>query len=277
RRFFQTFLENSSVLFTKVLQYQLAAAYVVYTENLLPAARNGYQIPAEMCCRRRMDVSHLRPFGAFGWGAIVDGPPGKLDIRGYEGRMIGYGKAGEYLLFLKNGRVGRSCDVSFEERHIPPLLVAGEDESRTIEEVEGPTNTNSDSDDIDLDPKEQRIDDPNNAEDVNTPNLKSNSDPSAEPQTLRRSARIPKPPPSLIASREYETRHRSSRGPVRQPQANFTVLAKTVAFIEVDHEFNAALTAVGLPPVPRSYGKAMEDPDCWNRVIEKEKEKMVKY
>ncbi|KAJ3751594.1 hypothetical protein EV360DRAFT_10450, partial [Lentinula raphanica] len=75
-----------------------AAAYIVYTENLLPAARNGFQIPAQLWYKRRMSVSHLRPFGAFGWGTIVDGSPGKLDVRAYEGRIIRYGEAGEYLL-----------------------------------------------------------------------------------------------------------------------------------------------------------------------------------
>ncbi|KAJ3831539.1 hypothetical protein F5878DRAFT_510389, partial [Lentinula raphanica] len=73
-------------------------AYIVYTDNLLPASRTGFMIPAEIWHQKRVDVSHLRPFGAIAWGTVVDGTPGKLDLRGYLGRMVGYKERGTYLL-----------------------------------------------------------------------------------------------------------------------------------------------------------------------------------
>ncbi|KAJ3825769.1 hypothetical protein EV361DRAFT_764861, partial [Lentinula raphanica] len=67
-----------------------AAAYTTYTENLLPSTRANHQIPAELWTKKRQDVSHLRPFGARGWATIMNGKPGKTDVRAEEGKMVGY-------------------------------------------------------------------------------------------------------------------------------------------------------------------------------------------
>ncbi|KAJ3966063.1 hypothetical protein EV361DRAFT_778577, partial [Lentinula raphanica] len=83
-----------------------ASAYIVYTDNLIPAARVQFKIPAEIWHKRRMDVAHLRPFGAMGWGTITNKSPGKLDLRAFKGRLIGYGMGrGTYLLYTSSGRV----------------------------------------------------------------------------------------------------------------------------------------------------------------------------
>lgn len=46
---------------------------------------------------------------------------------------------------------------------------------------------------------------------------------------------------------------------------------------ELDAEFNIALNAVGLPPLPTSYAKAMEDPKRWSSAIQKEKERIDEF
>lgn len=74
--------------------WAVAAAYVVYTENLLLLARAGFQVPAEIFLGKRQDVSHLRPFGARAWATIVNGKPGKTDMWAVEGKMVGYGSRG---------------------------------------------------------------------------------------------------------------------------------------------------------------------------------------
>ncbi|KAJ3831792.1 hypothetical protein F5878DRAFT_520624, partial [Lentinula raphanica] len=92
-----TILHDSGLPF---FLWAYACAYIVYTDNLVPAARIEFRIPAELWYKRRMDVSHLRPFGAMAWGTAVNNKsPGKLDLPGFKGRLVGYGSGrGTYLL-----------------------------------------------------------------------------------------------------------------------------------------------------------------------------------
>jgi hypothetical protein len=61
----------------------------------------------------------------------------------------------------------------------------------------------------------------------------------------------------------------------RRPCANLATVIQS--FSETDHEFNDALVAIGLPPVPKSYNKAMEDPDQWKLVIDSERVRMEEF
>jgi hypothetical protein len=258
-----------------------ACAYVVYTENLLPAARTGFKIPAELWYRKKMDVAHLRPWGAVAWGTIVDGTPGKLDPRGFSGRMIGYGERGVYLLYLPSGRVVASRDVSFDERVPAPLTsVAGERGDDVDGEDEEPSQHLDNVNTTDADDS-SKISEPVISDNQKVPD--QTSIPLPQPQQLRRSSRNRTPSAIAKASSESENRQRESSKArlewatdTRRPQANFTALTQNLPN-EVDDTFNLALIAVGLPPVPKSYSKAMEDPDRWIPAIRKEIRRMQEF
>jgi hypothetical protein len=139
-----------------------AAAYITYMDNLLPSSRANNQIPAELWTGKRQDVAHLRPFGARGWVTIVNGEPGKLDDQAVEGRMVGYGERGVYLLYTKSGTIVRSRDVTWEEGRANQTRASagGEDDdigalSPPSAEAEDPDRTKINDDD----PRENEDDD----------------------------------------------------------------------------------------------------------------------
>lgn len=61
----------------------------------------------------------------------------------------------------------------------------------------------------------------------------------------------------------------------KSPSANLAYLAE--AFSEVDSKFNMALSAIGLPPIPKSFSKAMEDPNRWSAAIQKEINRLAEF
>ena len=60
------------------------------------------------------------------------------------------------------------------------------------------------------------------------------------------------------------------------PYANFTEFTNSLN-ADVSHEFNIALAAIGLPPVPKTYSKAMENPTRWTEAIQKEMKWMQEF
>lgn len=46
---------------------------------------------------------------------------------------------------------------------------------------------------------------------------------------------------------------------------------------EIDDTFNVALSAMGLPPIPKSFSKAMEDPNRWLAAIQKEINRLMEF
>jgi hypothetical protein len=268
-----------------------AVAYVTYTDNLLPSARANNQIPAQLWTGKRQDVSHLRPFGARGWATIVNGGPGRLDDQAVEGRMIGYGERGTYLLYTKTGAVIRSRDVNWEEGRAKRTrtLDGGEDEigellptSAEIEEID---RTEIDNDK----PRENENEDPTPVHQDQTrssspDNPTATADP---PQTVnppRRSTRAQTLTKARIRADETLEREREAREAGEEwaknskrtrPRANLTVMMDS--FSEADYRLNEALVAIGLPPVPKSFNQAMEDPSRWTSAIDSEKARMEEF
>ncbi|KAE9397181.1 hypothetical protein BT96DRAFT_996020 [Gymnopus androsaceus JB14] len=122
----------------------IAAAYVVYTENLLPFSHNGFCIPAKVFLGIHQDISHWRPFGMQGWATIVNGTPGKLDSGVVEGKMVGYGERGVYLLYMLSGKIIMSQDIVFKEGCPSCMLSPGggeEYEDKSIDLPPDATNT----------------------------------------------------------------------------------------------------------------------------------------
>jgi hypothetical protein len=272
-----------------------AVAYITYTDNLLPSARANNQIPAQLWTGKRQDVSHLRPFGAHGWATIVNGGPGRLDDQAVEGRMIGYGERGTYLLYTQSGAVIRSRDVNWDEGRAKRTRApaGGEDDIGEIL----PSSTEIGRDDgIDDDgPRDNERGDPTPV-DQDLPRTRSPDDPTATvdppvnedpPQIVnppRRSTRAQTMTKARIQADETLEREREAREAGEdwardtrrsRPRANLTIVMES--FSEADHVFNEALVAIGLPPVPKSFNKAMEDPNRWTSAIDSEKTRMEEF
>lgn len=73
-----------------------AAAFSIYTRNLIPSRRHPNQVPLELFSGKRQSVAHLRAFGVKCWAKIptVHGVQvtggSKLDARSVECRFLGY-------------------------------------------------------------------------------------------------------------------------------------------------------------------------------------------
>ncbi|GAW08486.1 retrovirus-related pol polyprotein from transposon tnt 1-94 [Lentinula edodes] len=247
--------------------WAMAAAYVVYTENLLPSTRNGLRIPAEVFWGSRQDISHLRPFGARGWATIVDGTLGKMDMRAREGKMVGYGERGVYLLYLPSGKVITSRDVVFEEGLPQRTLTPGggemeEDQGNNDHDLLFPPNATAASDATLPEKSDMNTLDIPTEVSARRTRTKFKPDPNIP---LRRSTRLASSASSSTSMRTLET----------QPHANLASVIQS--FDEVTAEFNTALTAIGIAPVPKSYSKAMEDPERWSPAIDKEIQRMEEF
>ncbi|KAJ3739857.1 hypothetical protein DFH05DRAFT_1529623 [Lentinula detonsa] len=91
---------------------------------------------------------------------------------------------------------------------------------------------------------------------------------------LHRSNRINNQSSAIIASKEFEKHEADAREAGETWASNYTAnLTKIVdEFGEVDGNYNMALTAMGLPPIPKNYSAAMEDQARWEGAIQKEME-----
>ncbi len=96
-----------------------AAAYGVYTRNLIPSSRHPDKIPAQEWDKdgKRQNVSHLRPFGSTAYAKIpTEIGASKLDRVSIKYSLIGYYGRDGYKLYDRNsGSIIRSRDVIFEE------------------------------------------------------------------------------------------------------------------------------------------------------------------
>jgi hypothetical protein len=258
-----------------------AAAYVTYTDNLLPSARANFQIPAELWTGKRQDISHLRPFGARGWATVVNGTPGSLDGMSVEGRMEGYGERGTYLLYTTTGSIIRSRDVTWEEgkprrTRVP---VGGEEQGQIEPTSAGADEGNKGIDVIGNDAP--RNIDPDQTQTANPADPPDDNPPQILPP--RRSNRTRTSTEAKRQADETEERERRAKAAGeewamdsgRRPHANFATLIDT--FSEIGYQFNQAMVAIGLPPVPKSYKKAMEEPDRWMAAIETEMKRMEEF
>jgi len=196
-----------------------AAAYSIYTRNLIPSCRHPGKIPLESFTGKRQDVSHLRSFGTKCWAKIptvhgvqvTDGS--KLDPQGVECRFLGYasGRGNYKVQDVTSRRVFVSCDVIFEEGNPHHTLPSVGEKNLPLFD----TMTNEDNpldDDVDQDNKH-----PNTSEHLN--NHDRHVDNPAEPiipmepiqQTIepRHSSCIPQPSNNSLNSWEYQQREES--------------------------------------------------------------------
>ncbi|EEB96374.1 hypothetical protein MPER_04503, partial [Moniliophthora perniciosa FA553] len=286
RKHLSTFARVRTVLYESQLPPFLwahAASYIVYSDNMLPSARHPGVIPAEAFLQKRQSVHHLRPFGSFGWAKINDGSVGKLDSRVVEGRLVGYGERGTYVLYTSTGSLIVSRDVVWDEKRVPRRVPAGGEQYWDIGEYEFLPAGNDDMDR----PNSDDVTDPDPLTEI--PEAQEHSTSQIHTSTTvvellppRRSSRIPKPSNSSIQSKESESREKVAKESCeewatnsKRPRAKFAQLPDH--FSELDYTFNAALIAFGLPPLPKGFRKAMEDQERWLPAVEKEKLRMKEF
>lgn len=216
----------------------------------------------------------------------MNGKPGKTDVRAEEGKMVGYVERGTYLLYSKSGEILlESRDVEFEEGR----------GNRSLEPNGGENDEGNDEEVVPFDPKAQDQQDPDPDTSDQNPSLEESSDPIVDvtptekmaPHNLiqvplRRSTRARTKSSAIIESMESSKREEEARKAGEEwagySEIHTANLAKLVdEFGEVDSSFNIALIAMGIPPVPKSYSVAMEDPSRWENAIQKELECMKEF
>ena len=282
----RTLLRDSSLSHSESYWAE-AAAYSIYTRNLIPSRRVPGRIPLESFTGKRQDVSHLRVFGAKCWAKVptmhgqqVTGGS-KLDPCSAGCRFLGYGTgAGNYKvqdIITRRSYISR--DVVFEEgQPCRTLSSVGEQTQTHIPLFDAmPTiPLNNDTSNPGPDP-DNMPNDPNVA--INDPQVHHNIDQPPVPVIpveQRRSTRAPMPSSAGIQSMEY--RQREITGKIdgqdwaidqRRPRASVTIGSESAID---DEDFIACFTDTKASHyIPRSYRHAMDtDSERWMAAMKTE-------
>ena len=252
-----------------------AAAYSIYTRNLIPSRRLPGKIPLQSFTGNRQTVSHLRVFGSKCWAKIptVHGNQvtggSKLDPRSIPCRFLGYATGtGNYKVQdLETRRVYVSRDVIFEEglprRTLPGV---GEEQNPLFDILD--TNIPPANVHTPITPVE-----PNIAIPAEPQQPSRHHDIQNIPE--RRSARAPKPSQAILRSTEYQEREEMGKqeGLDWATDTDLPKAITTISHLPDEHEnFLACFTDTkGIHYIPRSYKEAMTtDPARWMTAMETE-------
>ena len=288
-----------------------AAAYSIYTRNLIPSRRHPDRVPCEHFSGKRQSVEHLRAFGIKCWAKIptihgmqVTGGS-KLDPRSVECRLLGYATGtGNYKVQdVVTRRVFVSRDVVFEEglphRTLTSVGEVGIPLFDTLNEplvnnsaITAPDLTTTVTPDSESAIRVPAINFPN--VDVDAAKQRDNAQRSAitDSEPPRRSARGVIPSRAGIQSAEYNQREAMGRTEgqewatdnehpaalwVTNPNHSKALYTIDSLAIQADQEdFIACLTETkSSHNIPKSYRHAMAtDPERWTTAMEAEMENL---
>ena len=262
-----------------------AAAYSIYTRNLIPSQRLPGCIPLESFTGKRQSVAHLRVFGAKCWAKIptVHGVQvtggSKLDPRSIACRFLGYATGvGNYKVQdVESRRVYISRDVVFEEgQPRRTLMSVGEQMIPLFDALDhstpltnAPTGTDTP---INSDHTVPTITDDHNITTSEPPQLPRQQDIPVIPEP-RQSSRAPKPSQARLYSTEYQYREEVSKEEGQDWANDRPKASSTISYLPEDRkDFIACFSDTkGLHYIPRSYKHAMStDPDRWMAAMETE-------
>ena len=256
-----------------------AAAYSIYTRNLIPSRRHPGRIPLESFTGKRQGVNHLRVFGAKVWAKIptVHGVQvtggSKLDPRSVACRFLGYATgAGNYKVQdVASRRVFVSRDVIFEEGSSHRTSASVGEQTIPLFDAANPPLTNHDNE-----PITPSITDHNNAEVDQNPVDHVDQVPPVIPVEPRRSTRVSKPSEAASHSMEYKEREKAGKG---EGQDWASDRDRPRAFTTLDSNEDRDNTTACLADtkashfIPRSYKQAMAtDPERWMKAMKVEME-----
>ena len=287
-----------------------AAAYSVYTQNLIPSRRHPGKILMESFTGRRQNVVHLRAFGSRCWakvptvyGVQVMGRS-KLDDHGVKCVFLGYMPGHGNFKVQEDGscQVFVSRDVVFEEgiphRTSPivgePVITQLFDALETTNDSVGRTpGKDGQQPKNNQPPITSAISGPEHSgSDLPEPDLVDHADtsvpanpdisvPMANPEP-RRSTRIVKPSAEILESKEYQQREAAGQSgredwatETRRPYAPSISADRTN--IELDEYIACIEEMKASHNIPRSYTHAMAtNPDRWMLPMEVEMETLKK-
>lgn len=262
-----------------------AASTQVYTQNLLPTSRHPGTVPKELLTGRRQRVDHLRPWGCLAWAKVPkELVKSKLDPRSVKAQLVGYANSGYQLYEPGTRSIVTSWDVIFEEGkgHRALTILSDEDDepqpplpafhadtapglilprqpiAPRIQPNSGPLHPRTD-----LTPENT----PGQALTYPTPN----ADVPPIPLTVRRSSRISRPTPALVAAQETLQRERKAWAEGEEWANDATMPGALSA--ESLYAYLASLTEYDQGDemlVPRTYAEAMKRPDLWCPAMEEE-------
>ena len=258
-----------------------AAAYSIYTRNLIPLRRFPGSIPLEAFTGKRQNITHLRVFGVKCWakiptihGAQVTGGS-KLDPRSVPCRFLGYATGtGNYKVQdVETRRVYISRDVIFEEG-LPNRTLASVGEQIPLFDTDLPPTKCPAMDSTDPAPVPVTGHLP---ERVPQPPIPGNAVipgnammPQHIPDEPRRSARVHQPSNAGIQSNEYRQREILGKGEGSEWATNSKTPRANSVFDhpQIDQHAEAialiAETKASHDTIPQSYRQAMNtDPDRW--------------
>ena len=265
-----------------------AAAYSIYTRNLIPSRRFPGRIPLEAFTGKQQNVSHLRVFGAKCWakiptihGAQVTGGS-KLDPRSVPCRFLGYATGtGNYKVQdTETRRVYVSRDVIFEEG-LPSRTLASVGEQIPLFDADVPPATVPIMDKpIINDPAPGTPECLDHPERVPQPLIPGNAViPQHIPGEPRRSGRAHQPSNAGAQSNEYRQRETLEKSEGndwatdgRHPRA-MPVFERPQIDQHADAIAMIAETRVSHDVIPLSYQHAMNtDPERWMATMKTEME-----
>ncbi|KAJ3563959.1 hypothetical protein NP233_g8606 [Leucocoprinus birnbaumii] len=117
-----------------------AFMYAVHIRSLTPTSGLEGIVSYEVWTGQKLDISHLRIFGLFGWALVPkEVRHGKLESRAVRVRMLGWWTdetKGWRLEDLENGKLIASRDVNFDENDTPSELASIDLPRATTEEVD---------------------------------------------------------------------------------------------------------------------------------------------
>src|SRR6202522_3440217 len=258
-----------------------AAAYSIYTRNLIPSRRSPDRIPGESFTGKRQGVGHLRVFGSKCWAKIptmhgiqVTGGS-KLDVRSVPCRFLRYalGHGNYKVQDIDTRRVYVSRDVVFEEG-LPCRTLTNVGENQipiplfdiVIPDPSPLANTPATPD---IDNSTQVLDNQPSVPDVPAIHTDQHQIPDVTAES-RRSTRVPQPSNAIMQSAEYQQHEamEKSKGndwatDTKRPRATPAIDQPSDKYDNKD--ILACLTDTKASHfIPRSYRHAMStDPERW--------------
>lgn len=233
-----------------------AAAFTIYTGNLIPSTRQPERVPAEKWTNKRQDVSHLRPFGCTAYAKIPEEiGTSKLSPRSIKYVLIGYFGRGTYKLWDRaSGTTIKSRDVIFEEGK----------GHRTISDTSTPTFDIAFDDDVTPTTSHDAGDTPSGMVIPPKPLAPRPraTDPPLHPDSTTHATSIPPSTPG-------------NDSPVAQPSAELAPPRRSARLAVLGTGAptpgtTVLLTTLPDSQIPRSYWEAMTRPELWRPPMETE-------
>ena len=277
-----------------------AAAYSIYTRNLIPSRRHPNKIPLEVFSGKRQTVAHLRPFGAKCWAKIptVHGVQvtggSKLDARSVECRFLGYATGtGNYKVQdVGTHRVFVSRDVVFEEGRPHRTLTSGGEEVQLFDTLSNPLANSSAPDvpaitatpvpainlpDVDVGVDQQRDVDNRPKPAITDAPRRSTRTVIPSQVKLQSSEYIQREATGMIEGQDWATDHNRSKAMwVTNPNHSKALTFDPFTVQKDQDDFIACLTDTKAShSIPKSYRHAMAtDPVRWTKAMEAEMENL---